>query len=301
LNLSIGLVGCGRWGSNVLRDLRSLDVTVLVADSDAQSRAWARARGATVAVSTAEDLPECDGYVVVTPAGTHREVCENLLDRGAPVYVEKPPCTSVTDVESLIAHAHGRLVVMHKWRYHPGVLAIRELVARGALGEPTMLETTRIGPQTLPPDVEVTWHLVVHDLAIALELLESVPRVRTADGDLDRAGRLVRCRATLDTEAGVEHHLVAAAGERDNLRRVRLLGTDRTALLASPNATVVSVSARDGSEEAIALPSDMPLERELAAFVAHCNGGPAPKSSGADALTICEQLAVIDALVHSTP
>jgi len=301
LNLTIGLVGCGQWGSNVLRDLRSLDVTVLVADPDARCRAWARARGATIAASTVVDLPECDGYVVVTPASTHREVCEILLDRGAPVYVEKPPCTSVTDVESLIAKAHGRLFVMHKWRYHPGVLAIRELLRRGDLGEPRMLETTRIGPQKLPPDVDVTWHLAVHDLAVALELLGSVPRVRTADGHLDRAGRLVRCRAVLDSEAGVGHHLVAAAGERDNLRRVRLLGTDRTAVLANPNATVVSVIARDGSEEAIALSSDMPLECELAAFVAHCNGGPAPKSSGVDALQICEQLALIDALVRSRP
>ena len=91
MTLRVGLVGCGRWGANVLRDLVALGAEVTVAEPDADRRDRALSAGASRGVAAAEQLPHCDGYVVVTPAPSHREVCEHLLGRGVPVFVEKPP------------------------------------------------------------------------------------------------------------------------------------------------------------------------------------------------------------------
>ena len=298
MNRSIGVVGCGRWGANVVRDLVALGAAVFVVDPDPGRREWARAQRVEAAVVEIDELPECDGYVVVTPASAHRTVCEALLDRGVPVAVEKPPCASLADVRALAALADGRLFVMHKWRYHPGVLAMGRLLADGALGAPVGLVTVRTGPERLPPDVDVAWHLAVHDLAIALELFGSVSRVRSADGELGPDGRLDRVHATLDNEAGVEHSLVAAAGVPDRVRAVRLVGSERTAVLARPDALALSVTGSGGAEEDVALPQQLPLERALAAFLVHCGGGPMPRSSASEALAICEQLAAISACVE---
>lgn len=297
---AIGVVGCGRWGANVVRDLMMLGAAVFVADPDADRREWARAQRVAGEVGDIDALPECDGYVIATPASAHRSTCEALLARGVPVYVEKPPCTSIADVRALASSADGRLFVMHKWRFHPGVRAMGRLLADGTLGAPVGLATIRTGPELLPGDVDVAWHLGVHDLAIALEIFGRVSQVRAAEGELGPDGRLGCVRADLVVEPGVEHSLVAAAGVPQRVREVRLVGTERTAVLARPDAAALSVVASDGAEEEVALSQQPPLERMLAAFLGHCHGGPAPRSSAAEALAICEQLAAIVAFVQGT-
>jgi phosphoglycerate dehydrogenase-like enzyme len=64
---TIGLVGCGNWGSNILRDLLRLDCRVYVADIDHQARRRALERGAADVFSPTDNLPACDGYVVAVP------------------------------------------------------------------------------------------------------------------------------------------------------------------------------------------------------------------------------------------
>jgi predicted dehydrogenase len=295
VSIVVGVAGCGRWGANVVRDLVGLGAKVLVADPDPARQAWARDAGASDAVATVDALAECAGYVVVTPAAAHRASCATLLERGAPVFVEKPPGTSVAEVEALAELGAGRLFVMHKWRYHPGVLAIAALVQDGALGAPVILETTRTGPQALPDDVDVTWHLAVHDLAIALEVLGSVPRVEHAVGERDANARLRRVEARLRGPDGAEHHLTVAADDPTYGREIRCVGAERTAVLARPDAPAVEVTRPDGSTEHLPLADELPLMRELATFLEHCAGGPAPKSSMTDALAVATCLAAIDA------
>jgi predicted dehydrogenase len=296
---TIGLAGCGRWGANILRDLRSLGAAVIVADPRGDRRSAALESGALAAVPGPDDLPHCDGYVVATPATTHRHVSEVLLRRHAPVFVEKPPCASITEVERLVHLGKDRLFVMHKWRYHPGIGAIRDLLAQGDLGDAVVLTTIRTGPEPLPIGVDVTWHLAVHDLAIALEVWGSVPRIVRAEGTVDSEGRIVRCEAIMQFGGGARHRLVAAAACPDRTRRVELIGTVRTAVLPFAESRTVDVYSTGAGRVEVPLSDAMPLELELRAFLDHVMGGPPPKSSATDALEICGALAEIDARVRA--
>ena len=299
MTLQVGLVGCGRWGANVLRDLVALGAEVTVAEPDADRRDRAFAAGAARAVATAEQLPECDGYVVVTPAPTHREVCEYLLGREVPVFVEKPPCTDLADVEALARIGQDRLFVMHKWRYHPGIRALAELASSGKLGTPQRLETIRTGPEPLPPDVDVLWHLGTHDLSIAVEILGAVAPVQEHD-TRDAAGRITQCRATMANVPGPEHRMTVAAGVPERVRRVVVSGTEASAVLEHPEATTVSVHTHDGVEE-VAIPPTMPLAEELRVFLAHLDGGPPPVSDAATALVIAQRLSELQRAADGTP
>jgi predicted dehydrogenase len=289
LTVRVGLVGCGRWGANVVRDLVALGADVRVAELDDDRRQHARLAGATECMATAEQLPECDGYVVVTPAATHRQVCDALLDRGAPVFVEKPPCTNVADVETLATKGRDRLFVMHKWRYHPGVRALADLASSGRLGPIARLETTRTGPGALPPDVDVLWHLGTHDLSIAVEILGDVAPVRDVDATRDSGGRIAQCAVTMAHRPGPEHRMVVAAGVPEQVRRIVVTGTEASAVLDRADATAISVRRPDGVE-ALAIPPTMALAEELRVFVAHLDGGPPPVSDAATALTIARRL-----------
>jgi predicted dehydrogenase len=300
LTVRVGLVGCGRWGGNVLRDLVALGADVSVAEPDADRRARALATGAARGVASAAELPPCDGYVVVTPASTHSDVCEYLLSRNVPVFVEKPPCTDVADVEELARIGRDRLFVMHKWRYHPGIRVLAELARSGKLGTPEQLETIRTGPEVLPPDVDVLWHLGTHDLSIAVEILGAVAPVWAADSTRDAAGRITQCRATMGSVAGPEHRLTVAAGVPERVRRVVVSGTEASAVLDHPGATTVSVRTHERTEQ-VPVAQTMPLAEELRVFLAYLAGGPPPVSDVATALVIAQRLSELQQAADATP
>ena len=95
-----------------------------------------------------------------------------------PIYCEKPFTTDVDDAEELVAAAPTSLFVMHKWRYHPGVLALGELARRGDIGRVQGLTTERLQWGEGHGRTDVVWHLAPHDLSIGLELLGGLGAVR---------------------------------------------------------------------------------------------------------------------------
>jgi predicted dehydrogenase len=288
LSRRIGVAGYGRWGANVVRDLLSLSAEVTVADPLERQRHRALEAGASGSVASAEELPtDCDGYVVVTPASTHRSVCEQLLPRGKPIFLEKPPCTDVVDLEALAEQADD-LFVMHKWRYHPGVKALESLVTSGRLGTPRTLETTRTGPEALPEDVDVLWHLGTHDLSIAVEILGVLPPVHDVDATRDAGGRICGCRVTMRGD-GPSHEMVLGAEARSRVRRVVVVGSEATAVLERPDAPALALH-HEGGVEHIDISPAMPLAAELRAFFAYLAGGPPPVSDAATALAILRRL-----------
>jgi predicted dehydrogenase len=175
----IGLVGCGLWGTLVLRDLSSLDAAVVVADTDDAARASATALGAT-AVRDAGALPDVDALVVATPAVTHADIVDALLPRGVPLLVEKPFTTSIVDAERLVARGGDRLFVGHVWRYHPGVEQLGEIARSGDIGPIAGVRSTRTNWTSPRTDVDSIWNLAPHDLTLAIEIVGGIPAPRAA-------------------------------------------------------------------------------------------------------------------------
>ena len=172
----VGLVGCGRWGRYILRDLISLGCDVPVVARSPESRARAEEGGAAAVVDDVASLPAVNGVVVATPTSTHAEVLEEVLALGVPVFCEKPLTDNAEAAAWLTEHAPDRLFVMDKWRYHPGVLELAAIGRDGRLGAVSGLRTVRVGWGNAHHDVDVVWVLAPHDLAIALEVLGEVPR-----------------------------------------------------------------------------------------------------------------------------
>jgi predicted dehydrogenase len=121
-----------------------------------------------------------DGFIVATPTSTHAVVIEDLLGSGRPIFVEKPLADSADAARRLVAVAGERIFVMDKWRYHPGVEALRDHARSGALGEIRAVRTWRVGWGTSHRDVDPVWTLLPHDLAIAHEILGVLPNAHSA-------------------------------------------------------------------------------------------------------------------------
>ena len=180
MSLRIGLIGCGRWGRLILRDLVKLGAEVEVACLTEATASFARSAGARRAATALPDPQVIDAYVVATPAATHAAVLEAVIGAGKPMFVEKPLTTDAASARRFAELAPDRLFVMDKWRHHPGVEALREQVAVGALGRVRAIRASRWQWSSPHRDVTPLWVLTPHDLAIALHILGRLPPLARA-------------------------------------------------------------------------------------------------------------------------
>jgi predicted dehydrogenase len=289
--LEIGQVGCGEWGRLVLRDLVELGARVHVVARSAESRRRASDGGAASIVATVDDLPEVQGIVVVVPTPHAPDLLTNALTRGVPVFTEKPLAADAASARELARVGAGRLFVMDKWRYQAAVGFMAELVASGRMGAPVGLHTRRLGPRNSRREVDPILHLAPHDLAIALEILGSLPEPVAAVGHRDDEGvggmtALLGRQPWLALEVSGRHPL--------HQREVRLYLEHGSVRLVSSDLEQVAIfSAATGEWRLQRVLGEMPLLAELRAFLLHLSGGPAPRTSAAEAshaVSVLEEL-----------
>ncbi|MEX0847466.1 MAG: Gfo/Idh/MocA family oxidoreductase [Ilumatobacteraceae bacterium] len=295
--LRVGLVGCGRWGRLILRDLVTLGAEVHVVvrpGHDLPDLLGLRASSVVVDVS---EMPEVDGVVVATPTSVHAESVERVLPLGVPLFVEKPFTDDPERARKLADQAGDRLFVMDKWRYHPGVRVLRDLVASGRLGTVRELRTVRLQNGMPHTDVDCSWILLPHDLALALEIMGSLPRptaaaARWLDG--------VPSRFDVDFEfpSGATMHTTAGIDADSSDRQVVVSGTRATAVLAGGWEEQVTVTdTSTGNVEVRAAAGELPLLAELRAFVDFLGGGsPPPVSSAVEGARSVQAIADIRAM-----
>lgn len=290
--LPICLIGCGRWGSLILRDLKSLGCEVCVVAQTEDSQQKARCVGADKIVASIDEVVEARGFVVATPTVTHCAVVEGLLDRNLPIFVEKPFTVDYESAIRIADLAGDRVFVMDKWRYHTGILKLAEIARSQLLGPVKGLKTTRTQLGQPHKDVDSVWILLPHDLSIALEIFGHVPQPVHAVGAGTSEGL-----TDLYSICGKNPWHVSEISTRQaaSRREVWLYCRDGVAHLDDSYSEQITISrsTADASVEKLPFLQEMPLLAELKAFVNHVAGGPAPKSSarqGAEIVGCIEQL-----------
>jgi predicted dehydrogenase len=300
----VGLVGCGAWGHNILRDLVALGATVVVVDRSERGAEHARSLGAAAHVKGLEDLGEVDGVVVAVQVVNHASVVDALLPRHIPIFVEKPFTDDPATAERLAEQAPDRVFVMDKWRYHPGVEHLATIARSGELGPVIGLETVRVAWGNPHSDVDSVWVLAPHDLAIGLEILGTIPPPRVAIADRNAAGAV-----GLSAVLGDDPWFTLRVGTRSarRCREVTLRCRDGLATLADGWDTHVTLLRDDEGQpgeptlEQRDVSAELPLLRELRAFLHHLEGGPAPRSSAAEGAEIVRTISDLRSLAGLRP
>lgn len=302
LRVRIGLAGCGRWGRLILRDLKALGCWVAVAAGSPESVANAQSAGADAIVATVDDLPPVDAAVVAVPTQFHGEVVLRLAGRGCPIFCEKPLAHDVAAARRIVETAGERVFVMDKWRYHPGVHALRDIAIGGELGPVQGLATVRVQWGSPHADVDAAWILLPHDLTIALEILGYLPAPLHAVAESDAEG-LVAMSAWLSGPSWL--HCEIGIRSPQHWRNIELRCRDGVAVLGDAYDRHIAVlrsnlGARRGAPpewELRPFVERMPLMAELDAFVTYVNGaGPAPRSTAAEGLRVVETIAELHRL-----
>lgn len=86
---------------------------------------------------------DLDGVVIATPNSRHAEQAIAALERGVPVFCQKPLATNASDTQRVIeaAQAADRLLAVdYSYRYVQGMQALRERILAGELGTITAID-----------------------------------------------------------------------------------------------------------------------------------------------------------------
>jgi predicted dehydrogenase len=182
--VQIGVVGCGYWGPNLIRNFSSLGQCKLAAICDVNSRRLlhmsTRYPGA-VPFGDFEELlktASLDAVAVATPVQYHYQLAKAALEAGKHVFIEKPMAASADHCRELVALASAKrktLMVGHTFLFSPAVRKMKEIVESGEIGDIRYISCRRLNLGLFQKDINVTWDLAPHDLSITMFLMNEWP------------------------------------------------------------------------------------------------------------------------------
>lgn len=182
--IRVGVVGCGYWGPNLIRNFRALSGCKLSVICDLDVQRLQHLQSLYPEVKTTTNFEEMvaskdiDAIVVATSVGLHYRMAKASLLAGKHTFVEKPLATSSADCEELIQLADSRKLVLmagHTFLYSPAVRRIKEIVDAGDIGEIRYISARRLNLGLFQKDINVTWDLAPHDISIVLYIMEELP------------------------------------------------------------------------------------------------------------------------------
>ncbi len=182
--LNIAIVGCGYWGPNIIRNFNSLDECRVKTICDLDKDRLAHMISLYPNVATTTDFnavvndPEIDAIAVATPVHLHFEIAKKSLEAGKHTLIEKPMASSADEcvkMKELAEKNRLTLMVGHTFLYSPTVRRIKKIINDGDLGKIFYISARRLNLGLLQKDINVTWDLAPHDIAIMLYIMGSDP------------------------------------------------------------------------------------------------------------------------------
>src|SRR5262245_59883550 len=214
---TIGIVGIGYWGRNLLRTfarLRGARLTTLC-DLVPDHLAAARTEHPHLEYTTDFDglltRPDLDALIIATPPSRHHAMALAALRAGKHVWVEKPLALGAAEGRELVeaaAAAHRILFVDETFLYDPLVREMKRIVDGGGLGEVLHLSFERLGMGRIRRDASVWWNSAPHDLSILFHLLpRAVTAVRLHEHAYLQPGIADMAVCDLELEGGASAHV----------------------------------------------------------------------------------------------
>ena len=182
--LNAGVIGCGYWGPNLIRNFRQLNRTRVLRVADLDTMRLDHVKALYSEIDTTTDYldiindKKIDIVAVATPVHTHYKFAAEALAAGKHVFVEKPMTASVKEAKNLISLAEengSKLMVGHTFLYTAAVNKMKDIIDSGELGEIYYINSQRLNLGLFQQDINVIWDLAPHDISIINYLLNMEP------------------------------------------------------------------------------------------------------------------------------
>lgn len=184
LMVNTGLVGAGRWGSNLMRNVAADPNARLAAVCDVDPAAFKEQemlyRGVPFYTDLEQMLGEVrpDAVMIASPPPQHYSQAFKVIETGTHVFIEKPLAMSSLEAKEIVRAAEKAgviLMVGHTFLYNNLVHEVKRRIEKGELGDIYYLYFQRLNLGRVRKDVDVTWNLGPHDISISNYLLNARP------------------------------------------------------------------------------------------------------------------------------
>jgi predicted dehydrogenase len=235
--MKIGVIGCGYWGPNLVRNFFQHPDCGQVACCDLDEAKLRRMKGLYPSVETTRDVkdllqdPEVRAVAVATPVHSHHSLGEMVLKSGKHLFVEKPLANSARRCMELIETARERelvLMVGHTFEYTAAVNKVKEIVESGELGEILYVSSIRVNLGLFQQDINVVWDLAPHDISIINYVLGKAPLGVNAQGTAHyKKGIEDVATVTLNYDNGVIAFVHVSWLDPNKIRRTTFVGSKK--------------------------------------------------------------------------
>jgi predicted dehydrogenase len=173
--LNAAVIGCGYWGSHIVRNFSTSDRWNLKYICDIDPQHLKKISGQFPNLLSLNDSKiifddnSIDAVAIATPVSSHFELAKTALLSGKHVWVEKPLTLNseqAIELNNIAAARNLLLHVDHTFIYTPAVRKIKELIDSGTLGKIMYFDSVRINLGLFQHDVNVIWDLAPHDISI---------------------------------------------------------------------------------------------------------------------------------------
>jgi len=320
--IGIGVIGCGYWGPNIIRNVANMDIARLAGVSDLSEERLAKLEHTYPGLRTTTDHrqllndPAVDAVIIATPIRTHHRLAMEALLQGKHVLIEKPLAPSTSECEELIETAEmvGRvLMVGHTFQYNPAVEKLRQLIRSGDLGRIYYIDCARLSLGLFQRDINVIWDLAPHDLSILIHILGTRPESVSAR----RAAHVVPgvadlAQIDLQFPGDIMAHVRVSWLDPVKVRRVTVVGSKkmavyndgaedkikiydkRVALQATDGETDPVFQYHEGDIETPPIDWVEPLMAQISHFVGCIQTGQTPLSDGRMGLDVVRIMEAAD-------
>jgi predicted dehydrogenase len=326
--VSVGVVGLGYWGPNLIRNLTEIDSAQLswICDLD-QSRLDLFGRRYP-GVSCTRDFEalltdsELEAIVIATPISTHYPLAKAALRAGKHVFIEKPLAASVSEAEELAQLARERRLTLmpgHTFLYSRPVNTIRDLIRSDELGDIYFISMSRVNLGLHQSDVSVAWDLGPHDFSILKYWLDETPsHVAAMSRSCVFPSIPDVAFINLEFGQGAIAHVELSWLAPSKLRRTTVVGSrkmvvyddvsnepvrifDSGVMLDDPQSFgEFQLSYRTGDIVSPAMPPSEPLRLEMEDFCNAIRTGADPLSSAELGVEVVRMIEAVDASLSSS-
>jgi len=296
----VGVIGCGYWGKNLVRNFAELGSLAAVCDVDVErAQTLASKHGASACASFLELLKRDDipAVAIAAPAAQHATLVKQALRAGKDVFVEKPLALKVSEGVELaeLADASGRtLMVGHLLMYHPAIRALKRLIREGALGKIEYVYSSRLNFGKLRTEENILWSFAPHDISAILHLLGEDPiSVAAHGGSYLNPGVVDVTLTSCEFGSGVTGHIFVSWLHPFKEQKLVIVGDRNMAVFddtAPMNKLVLYPHevqwiermpvARGSQGQPVELPNEEPLKTECAHFLQCVTTRSKPETDG---------------------
>lgn len=235
---TLGIIGCGYWGPNIVRNFHGLPNARVKVVCDLRPGRLDFIAENYSDIETTDDVeavlqdPDIDAVAIVTPVTTHRDLAVRAMKAGKHVFVEKPMAHSAEDAWAMYEASRACdavLAVGHIFQFTPGTRRLRHEIETGTLGQLHHMSSTRINLGPPKTTVDVVWDLAPHDLSIILHLFDRMPQWVRATGSSNQWDGLIdNAHIDLGFDDGATAHVHVSWLSSNKTRLVQLFGENGT-------------------------------------------------------------------------